>query len=264
MGAELHYAKSTYASSTVIQNRCKLDGWPTDVAWASFSRIEGGLPVLNKLLKDCKDGAISFKPATPEDIANAERDPATVHPNYQPPRTGDGIPSALAPSAKEDPVLVPSLVLRSDNMEEVGVELTSTQPSAAVLGRIPPRQRSDVKKPRHRDLTGPYCRPRPLPKEGVKSEPFILPESATGDHYLAPTLSEPSGHGGERPVRDPLLEILPAAFWYAPTPFGTPPSAFYGGAGGSLAAGMAMDVFGTAGSGTEGDELSWQFLTGFC
>lgn len=263
MGAELHYAKSTYASSTVIQNRCKLDGWPTDVAWASFSRIEGGLPVLNKLLKDCKDGVISFKPATPEDIANAEHDPATVHPNYQPPRTGDGIPSALAPSAKEDPVLVPSLVLRSDNMEEVGVKLTSTQPSAvaAALGRIPaPRQRSDVKKPRHRDLTGPYCRPRPLPKEGVKSEPFILPESATGDHYLAPTLSEPSGHGGERPVRDPLLEFLPAAFWYAPTPFGTPPPAFYGGAGGT-STGMAMDVFGTID--TEGG-LGWEFLTSFC
>lgn len=249
----------------MIQDRCRLDGWPTDVAWASFSRIEGGIAVLSQLLKDCKDGVISFKPATPEDIAKAERDPATVHPNYQPPRTGNGTPSALAPSAKEDPVLVPSLVLRSDNMEEVGVQLTSTQPSAAaaLLGRVPvPSQRSDVKKPRRRNVDGPYSRPRPLPKEGVKSEPFILQESATGDHYLAPTLSEPSGHGGERPVRDPLLEFFPAAFWYAPTPFGTPPSAFYGSAGGT-STGMAMDVFGTVGTGTEGDELSWQFLTDF-
>ncbi|KAL1937241.1 hypothetical protein VTO73DRAFT_13910 [Trametes versicolor] len=238
LSAELRYSERRYAEDIVILRRLKLAGWPANVPYVCFSHIRGGILVACELLKDWNEGKISFTPATPEDIANAKRDPATVHPNYRrPANTGK-----QASSATQEPVVVPSLVLRSDTMDDVGVQLTSTQPSTAAA---PPRQRSDVKKPRHRDLTSTYCRPNPLPKEGVKSEPYIL-ESASEALHQVPLSESSSGHGCDWPVQDPLPEFLPAAAWWgALTYFGTPPSVSYGDAE-ETSSGSAMDVLGTA------------------
>ncbi|KAL1939712.1 hypothetical protein VTO73DRAFT_9745 [Trametes versicolor] len=241
LSATLHYAEKTYAKCIVIRYGYILCGWPVDIPFVSFSHIPGGVDVLSQLLKAWDDKKISFRPATPEDIANAKRDPATVHPNYRP-LHADGIQTPPPASL----TIVPSLVLRSDNMEEVGVHLTSTQPSAAaaVLGTDrTSRQRSDVKKPRHRDVTGPYARPKPLPKEGVKSEPYVLNASATEHHRPEPTLG--SGEfGHDWPVSDPLLEFWSAASWGALTYPGALTSASYG-AGEDNWLKLVMEAFGT-------------------
>lgn len=201
---------------------------------------------MSALLKAWEKGEIKFEPATLQDILNAMRDPATVHPNYRPPRDGVQKPSARTPgSDPRSTTIVPCLVLNAETLEDVGIDLTSTDPSAvaAMLGEVPHRQRSDVKKPRQRNLTGPYSRPHPFPKEGVKSEPFVL-ESAAQDSYHPGSMPE---HRHWWAVHDPLPQFLPVMPWYAHTfDFASLPSPSYGGAGQvPFEMEMPVDVFGT-------------------
>ncbi|EIW63482.1 uncharacterized protein TRAVEDRAFT_26747 [Trametes versicolor FP-101664 SS1] len=63
----------------------------------------------------------------------------------------------------------------------------------------------DTKKPRGRDLTGPYVRKNPLPKEGVKSKPFIVDSDVEDD------FGQPAAEHGEFYIFD---EPIPA-FWPA-------------------------------------------------
>lgn len=241
--AILRYSDACYAKLIVILLECKLSGWPPSIPYTSFSNIPGGIPVLTILLELCKQDKIYFESATPEDIANAMCNPATVHPNYRRPGAGGKL-SVQAPSDAQDPTVVLSYVLNPEGLGLIGVQPISTQSSAAaaLLDVIPSQQRSDVKRPRCRNLDGPYSRPRPLPKEGVKSEPFVL-EPATEDRCLESPTSE---HQREQYllVRDPLLEFLPAMPWGALTSFDILPPIPYGGAGETCTE-MAMDVFGT-------------------
>lgn len=240
--AILRYSDACYAKLIVILLECKLSGWPSSIPYTSFSKIPGGSAVLTELLKHCKQGKIYFEPATPEDIANAMCDPATVHPNYRRPGAGGKL-SAQAPSDARDPTVVLSYVLEPEGLGLIGVQPISTQPSAAaaLLDSIPSQQRSDVKRPRRRILDGPYSRPRPLPKEGVKSEPFVLELAAEDRRLESPTSEHQREH--YLLVREPLLEFLPAMPWGALTSFDILPPILYGGTGETCSE-MAMDALG--------------------
>ncbi|OJT04582.1 hypothetical protein TRAPUB_4708, partial [Trametes pubescens] len=67
-------------------HQCKLVGWPASIPFTSISEIRGGvLPLLELLrrwnLPDGDADKLRFERVTPEDIANAARDPGSVHPN---------------------------------------------------------------------------------------------------------------------------------------------------------------------------------------
>lgn len=169
------------------------------------------------------DRKICFVRATSEDIANAKRDPKTVLPSYRPPGDQKHATSAQKTSATQDLTIVPCRVLHLEDLSNVGVQPTSTQPSAAaaVLGHRLRGQRSDTKKPRRRDVSSPYSRKRRLPKEGIKSEPFILPP-ATERTPMEPTSKSAAAPGGrEWPVSDPLPQFLPVTVWNTLTSLNT-------------------------------------------
>lgn len=219
--ARLSYADSCYAEYIVIQQGLKLVGWPSDIPFMSFGTIPGGAATLRKLLDLWDAREIRFERATPEDIANAKRDPKAVHPGWH----------QQAVSATEDATIVPSLVLHLEDMSDVGIELTSTQPSAAsaVLGDRLRAQRSDTKKPRRRKLDGPHSRKRKLPKEGIKSEPYILPASAARRTPAQPAMSKPAGAHARQdwPVFDPVPLFRPVPTWSTLTSLNTFPATSY-------------------------------------
>lgn len=195
-----------------------LVGWPARILYKNFNNVQGGNKTLLELLAlwRQKDGGMRFERATAGDIANAKRDPKSVYPGYYCPLDDSGPASrdaspASTSSAPELLVVVPALVLHPDGSSVVGIHPTCTRPSqlAAALGGAgrPRKQRSDTKQPRFRS-TGRHSRPYLLPKEGVKSAPFVL-ESGTEDTRTEPT-SEPEPRREKCwLVYDPLHEIVP-------------------------------------------------------
>ncbi len=215
----------------MVQYELKLVGWPSDTPFMSFGTIPGGGSTLRKLLDLWNAGDIRFERATPEDLSNAKRDPRTVHPNYQPPKDeAKPLTSFQANSVTKEFTIVSSLVLHPEDMSDIGIELTSTQPTAAaaVLGDRLRGQRSDTKKPRRRKLSGPHSRKRRLPKEGIKSEPYILPSASkrTLAEPATSSKSEPT-RGHDWPVFDPVPLFRPVATWNTLTSFNTSPAMSY-------------------------------------
>lgn len=202
--ARMQYSVGRHANRIVVEYGYKIVGWPTGVLFTNFGDVPGGLAMRRELLRLWNTNVIRFEPATPEDIANAIRDPRTVHPGYDPaaPRTEP---------APGDVFVVAPLVLHP----------TSTHPSISTLGDGRPRQqRSDTKRPHKRDWTSRYNRARMLPRAGIKSNPYVLESAATRPSLAARrTTNVPGGEDSERAsrthcaVRTPSLKFLPVTTW---------------------------------------------------
>lgn len=144
-----------------------LKGWPKNIPFRDFNSVRGGNASLRRLLRRWRKGKLRFERATPEDIEAAKRDPSAV------------IPGAVKKKA------------HPTHLEDVIQPSSSTSSPAAALSDSLRRQRTDTKKPRERDLTGPYVREHPLPKEGVKSKPYIL------DSDVEDELGQPGAESGD-------------------------------------------------------------------
>lgn len=132
-------------------------GWPKNIPFRDFNSVRGGNASLRRLLRRWRKGKLRFERATPEDIEAAKRDPSAVIPGAAKKKT--------RPASRGDDEDHPSSI--------------SSHPAA--LDDSLRQQRTDTKKPRGRDLTGRYVREHPLPKEGVKSMPYILDSDVEDD-----------------------------------------------------------------------------------
>ncbi|OJT15284.1 hypothetical protein TRAPUB_8155 [Trametes pubescens] len=194
--ASLNYSENRYAKGTVIKYGYKLTGWPKKIPFRNFNSLRGGNATLRMLICRWKDGKLRFERATPKDLELAKHDPSAILPGAaknKPRYTGSGDVSTHSSSSP----------LRS----------------TAALDDLPRHQRTDSKKPRCRDLTGPYICKNPLPKEGIKSKPYILdsdveddfgqPAAECGDFWA---VEEPIGAAGAT-----ALGSLFGFFAYSPT-----------------------------------------------
>ncbi|OJT05817.1 hypothetical protein TRAPUB_3334 [Trametes pubescens] len=78
--ARMRYTVDGYA--VIVKKHClKLVGWLSDIPFTHFSDILGGIEPIKRLHTAWRKHELYFERATPEDIANAERDPLSVHPN---------------------------------------------------------------------------------------------------------------------------------------------------------------------------------------
>ncbi|OJT06589.1 hypothetical protein TRAPUB_2558 [Trametes pubescens] len=240
--ADLHYSLKDYANLTVVRDKVKIVGWPSDLPFTNFNNVPGGIPSRRRLLALWAKGTLCLRPATREDIANAMRDPRSVHPSYRPGGTKPKL------RGRNTLTLTP-VVLEPSKLEPIGTHPTSTVPSAATLGDRARKQRIDTKKPRWRNFDSPYARARMLPRAGIKSSPNVLEsESDTCDDSVVPSTGSSgsmkrgrSSYG--RPVDDPLPEFLPFTGWATHTFL----------AGGTLS--LRSQVFsGEVGAGTDGGE----------
>lgn len=179
----LSYSDARYAKDTVIGQGHKLTGWPKNIPFRDFNSIRGGNAVLRRLIRLCKKGKLRFERATAEDIDTARRDPSAIRPGV----------------TNKDSA-------RSSDSEQPSSE--SPQLSAVTLGDPPRRQRTDTKKPRGRDLTGQYVRDHPLPKEGIKSQPYII-DSDVEDDLGQPAAN--SERGQFWLVEEPITGLRPTA-----------------------------------------------------
>ncbi len=228
--ARLRYAVNLYANKIVIEYGHKLVGWPTRTLFTSIGNIPGGNRTVHELLKLVNEGKIRFERATPEDIANAKRNPKTVHPNYEPPEIEQEAMSAQAQcTGPHHPATAPSFrTLHPQDLSVIDDDPTSTQSSVgAVRGVRPTRgQRIDTKKPRNRNFSSPYNHKNMLAKEGVKSEPFVF-ESAAERNCTAPTLSPPAHGEQDWRAFGPLPQAVQETTWIAHTYLNARPSTSY-------------------------------------
>lgn len=81
MTAAPRYTIEDYAEEVVIENRVKIDGWPSSIPFRNASEIRGGCKILSVLLKLWKAKKIKFVPATELDRLNAALDPTLVAPS---------------------------------------------------------------------------------------------------------------------------------------------------------------------------------------
>ncbi|KAI0363045.1 hypothetical protein BV20DRAFT_959099, partial [Pilatotrama ljubarskyi] len=177
----------------VIRYRYKLVGWPLDIPFCNLSEIRGGMLPLCRLLALWNQNKLRFERATPADLANAARDPKSVHPSPKHSKQ-------LAPPSASTAVVVAPLALHPGDLTILGLHPTSTRPSPAVLGARPRRQRNDVKKARARPVTNPDNHPPKRPRAGVKSAEYVLESD----------IEEPAAKRGRYwPVDDPILEFVP-------------------------------------------------------
>ncbi|KAI0349044.1 hypothetical protein OH77DRAFT_1465783 [Trametes cingulata] len=163
-GAHVSYTVKQYARLVVIRYKHKLVGWPDTIPFRNLSH-RFRLKRLQELLALWDNGVIRFEPTTAVDLVNAVRDPKSVHPNLK-------LLEKQCP-VRASAVVVAPLVLHAADLRILGEHPTSTQPSAAVLGDRPRRQRNDVKKARRRFVTNPDNLPPKLPRAGVKSAPYV-------------------------------------------------------------------------------------------
>ncbi|CDO72254.1 hypothetical protein BN946_scf184970.g106 [Trametes cinnabarina] len=154
----------------VLRHKLKIV-WPRDIPFMNLSDLRGGVRILYRLRALWEAGSIRLEPATAEDLANAARDPRSVHPN----------PRLLSerPTPSEGVVVAP-LAFRPAGTELgfLGVHPTSTQRAAVVpiLGKRPRRQRADIKRARRRPVTNPNDLPLRRRKKGVTSTEYVLDE----------------------------------------------------------------------------------------
>ncbi|EIW56597.1 uncharacterized protein TRAVEDRAFT_49415 [Trametes versicolor FP-101664 SS1] len=132
--ARMWYAAKHYAASVVAKQRCKLVGWSAAIPFTSISEIRGGVPPLLEHqrrwnLPDGDADKLRFERATPEDVANALRDPESVHPNpahlqAEKLKAAAARAEAKAKAAVAD--VVPVCTYHPDDLSFVGLDLTST------------------------------------------------------------------------------------------------------------------------------------------
>ncbi|CDO78190.1 hypothetical protein BN946_scf184691.g2 [Trametes cinnabarina] len=166
----MRWTEDGYAQQVVLRHKLKIV-WPRDIPFMNLSDLRGGVRILYPLRALWEAGSIRLEPATAEDLANAARDPRSVHPN----------PRLLSerPTPSEGVVVAP-LAFRPAGTELgfLGVHPTSTQRAAVVpiLGKRPRRQRADIKRARRRPVTNPNDLPLRRRKKGVTSTEYVLDE----------------------------------------------------------------------------------------
>lgn len=173
----------------MIKHRQKLVGWPKKIPFRDFNSIRGGNTTLRKLLCRWRKGVLRFESATAEDIEAAKRDPSTVRPG-------------AAKRARPRPPSSPP----SYDADAVSALVDNPTPSTEPSGDHPHQQRTNTKKPHGRDLTGRYIRKNPLPKEGIKSKPYIVDSDVEDDFGQAA-----AEHGEFYFFDEPIPELSPAA-----------------------------------------------------
>lgn len=218
--ARLRYSTQGYADF-VSEYRLKLVGWPPSVPFANFSAILGGIEPIRTLHTAWRKHILRFEPATDEDVANAQRDPLSVHPNPElidqevermaieeegreedadkGEHVADGRSGARRAGGS---TIVEALVHHPGSFDIIGFHPTSTRPSIDLPDR-PRAQRSDVKRPHGQDGE---ARPPKRPRDGVKSSEFVVElESGVGGVQTA----EKWGDTPYWPTNEPLGEFKP-------------------------------------------------------
>ncbi|KAL1943542.1 hypothetical protein VTO73DRAFT_3987 [Trametes versicolor] len=178
--AVMWYAAKYYAANVVAKQECKLVGWPASIPFTSISEIRGGVPPLLELqrrwnLPDGDPEKLCFERATPEDIANAMRDPESVHPNPAQLQAEKlkAAPACAEPEAKATADVVPVCTYHPDDLSFLGLELTSTKPD--VDPEAQRSQRVDYGRRRKRKSDGSLQVRKRLPKDGIKSARCVIP-----------------------------------------------------------------------------------------
>ncbi|KAL1938531.1 hypothetical protein VTO73DRAFT_11554 [Trametes versicolor] len=178
--AVMWYAAKYYAANVVVKQECKLVGWPASIPFTSISEIRGGVPPLLELqrrwnLPDGDPEKLRFERATSEDIANAMRDPESVHPNSAQ-LQAEKLKAAAAraePEAKAAAQVIPVCTYHPDDLSFLGLELTSTTPD--VDPEAQRSQRVDYGRRRKRKSDGSLQVRKRLPKDGIKSARCVIP-----------------------------------------------------------------------------------------
>lgn len=179
--AHMSYKADTYARLVVVRYKVKLVGWPKTIPFVNLSDILGGTRVLTQLQAAWDIGSLRFEPASPGDLANAMRDPASVHPNpelLQHEVSGEGhTPMHPADPQPVQPTLM-STVLHPGDLSVLGHHpVPMAQPCASRGGvpvKRPRQQRQDVKKPRRKPVKNPDNRPARRNRRGVTSRRGVL------------------------------------------------------------------------------------------
>ncbi|KAI0357786.1 hypothetical protein OH77DRAFT_1421903 [Trametes cingulata] len=177
--ARMSYTTDTYARLVVIRYGWKLVGWPKSVLFRNFSDIRGGAAPFLKLRSLWTGSKLKFVPATREDLANAARDPTTVHPCPEQLERANDASDGEDEDEGEDVlrVEVAPLVLHPVDLSIIGIHPTSTTP---VPGERRRHQRVDTKRARRRPKTNPTNRRLRRPRPGVKSCEYILSDDEDG------------------------------------------------------------------------------------
>ncbi|KAI0365891.1 hypothetical protein BV20DRAFT_982266 [Pilatotrama ljubarskyi] len=208
--AHMSYTTDTYARLVVIRYGWKLVGWPKSVPFRNFSKVRGGATPFLKLRFLWNGGKLKFIAATREDLANAARDPKTVHPC---PAQLEGVTESGDDSEEnrneddmeeEEAVAsahVAPLVLRPSDLSVIGVHPVSTRPAPSERCRR--RQRIDTKRARRRPKTNPENRPPRHPKPGVKSRQCVLSEDEDGG--AGPTPKRAKYTATDEPIEEFIL-----------------------------------------------------------
>lgn len=175
--ARMWYAAKYYAANVVAKQHCKLVGWPAAIPFTSISEIRGGVPPLLELqrrwnLPDGDADKLRFERATPEDVANALRDPESVHPNPAQ-LQAEKLTAAAARAEVAVADIVPVCTYHPDDLSFVGLDLTSTAPDVD-LG-APRAQRVDYGRRRKRKSDGSLQVRKRLPKKGITSVRCVIP-----------------------------------------------------------------------------------------
>lgn len=125
------YAVNSYAGEIVIKCGYVLLGWPENVPFTNLSDIGGGSTTLLELrrrwnLPEGHAQRLRFEPASPEDRANAARDPESVHPT--PKKLPELKERAARSSARAKKAAVRSYNYHPETMRFLGRQSTSTRP----------------------------------------------------------------------------------------------------------------------------------------
>lgn len=206
--AQMHYAAKSYASETVIRDRCKILGWPEDIPFKPLSEIRGGVGPLLELrrrwnLPDGHKHKLQIIRATRENALAAARDHTSVHPNpFQLERERKEAARRANLKAAANTMFVASYTWHPSDLRFFGIELTTTQP----CGKRKRSQRVDTCKRRARASDTSHQVRKKLPMRGITSMRYVIPGldgvSGGGDGRVAKrTRLE------DCPVDDPITEF---------------------------------------------------------
>lgn len=196
-------------------------GWPEDIPFKSLSEIRGGVTPLFELrrrwnLPDGHQDKLRIERATPEDIANALRDPDSVHPNLKllQKERREAADAAARAAAKAPEYVVPVYTWHPENMCFVGLDLVSTEPPEPKTQRS---QRIDSGLRRKRASDGsPWAREKLSMTKGISSCEYVIPgvSGSCGDGERASKRMRLE----DRAVDDPIEGFLLSSEFGGPLP----------------------------------------------
>ncbi|KAH9849089.1 hypothetical protein C2E23DRAFT_888488 [Lenzites betulinus] len=204
----MRWCADGYARYIVIKCGLKLVGWPEDVPFRDLSQGGVGVELLRELLRRwrLKEGdaaRLRFEPATAEDRAIAERDPASAIPNG----ATLGITGQSKPTgSRAPPLVVKALVQHPLTLDVVGIARTSTK------RRERAGSATDERKPRQQEQRNDFGRRRlPLmhpelnrpPRRGLTSLRSVI---AGREGVEADAEGRPAKHAREDCAVDDRLE----------------------------------------------------------